>query len=144
MGHSEQKRKKVMVFGVFDRLHPGHISLLEQAARLGDELLVVVARDETVEKLKRKTSHHTQDERMRAVKAHKAASCVILGDEVIGAYEVIKTYSPDVICLGYDQQLLEQDLRERMGTGEIESITLVIMDSYGVDRFHTSLLTEIG
>ena len=37
-------RKRVMCCGTFDYLHPGHLSFIAQAAALGDDLYVVVAR----------------------------------------------------------------------------------------------------
>ena len=39
---------RVMASGVFDILHTGHISYLEQAKAAGDELVVVVACASTV------------------------------------------------------------------------------------------------
>ena len=44
--------KKGMVFGVFDGLHEGHKYLLTEAAKLCDELVVVVTLDEAVATLK--------------------------------------------------------------------------------------------
>ena len=41
-----------MASGVFDLIHTGHISYLEQAKALGDELVVVVACDSTVRRRK--------------------------------------------------------------------------------------------
>ena len=46
--------KKVMCFGTFDKLHPGHLSYLEQAKEYGEYLVVVVARDKRVKKIKGK------------------------------------------------------------------------------------------
>ena len=43
---------RVMASGVFDLIHPGHISYLQQARSFGDELVVVVACDDTVRKNK--------------------------------------------------------------------------------------------
>ena len=43
---------RVMASGVFDIIHTGHLSYLEQAKAKGDELVVVVACDETVRKNK--------------------------------------------------------------------------------------------
>ena len=45
---------KVMVFGTFDYLHEGHKDFFRQAKQYGDELVVVVARDETVKQIKGK------------------------------------------------------------------------------------------
>jgi len=43
---------RVMATGVFDLLHPGHIHYLTEAKKLGDELVVVVARTSTAERFK--------------------------------------------------------------------------------------------
>ena len=46
---SKQKgHVRVLAFGTFDILHPGHDHYLQEARKLGDELWVVVALDETV------------------------------------------------------------------------------------------------
>jgi FAD synthetase len=47
----------VLVFGVFDMLHPGHIYFLEQAQKLGDQLHICLASDEYVVILQ-ETSRH--------------------------------------------------------------------------------------
>ena len=39
---------KVMVFGTFDGLHPGHLSYFKQARKYGDYLIAIVALDENV------------------------------------------------------------------------------------------------
>ena len=43
---------RVMAVGIFDLLHAGHLHYVEQAKSLGDELVVVIAHDETVRKQK--------------------------------------------------------------------------------------------
>lgn len=48
MGH-----KRVVATGVFDLLHPGHIHFLRAARELGDELVVIIANDATVRRMKR-------------------------------------------------------------------------------------------
>lgn len=130
-----------MVFGVFDRLHPGHISFLAQAAGYGDKLIVVVARDAMVRQLKKKTSFHEEKKRMRAIKDISCEYAVVLGDTDLGSYNIIRSHQPDRICLGYDQHALAEDLRLRMAQGEFKSIELVVMQSHEAEKFHTSLLT---
>jgi len=49
---SEKKKIRVVTGGVFDILHVGHIHFLKQAKELGDELIVIVAHDKTVEERK--------------------------------------------------------------------------------------------
>ena len=128
-----------MVFGVFDRLHPGHISFLEQAGQYGDRLIAVVARDAIVQELKNKLPYENEETRQKAVARISGITHVFLGDAVLGSYEILKIHQPDIICLGYDQTALERDLRERMDHGEIKHIDLVALNAHEPDIFHTSL-----
>ena len=135
-------KKKVMVFGVFDRLHPGHVSFLKQASAMGDELIVVLARDVSVQKLKNKTPHHSEVKRMQAVQKIFGVNHAVLGDEEHGSYAVIQKYKPDVICLGYDQHGLGDDLTRRIQEGKLTPILLISLEAHKPEVFHTSLLTS--
>lgn len=132
--------KKVMVFGVFDRLHPGHYYFLEQARSYGDELIVVVARDSSVRLLKNKDPRESEEERLQNVQALPVVSEAVLGDEVLGTYEVMRKTVPHLVCLGYDQVGLEEDLRERMAEGMVPTIPMIYIEAYHSDRFHSSIL----
>lgn len=94
--------KKVMVFGTFDNLHPGHQYFFEQAKRHGDFLIVVVSRDLTVRMLKKKNPLQNESERLRQVQNDKNVDMAVLGS-LGDKYEVVRTFCPDTICLGYDQ-----------------------------------------
>ena len=61
---------KVMASGVFDILHLGHLHYLEGSKNLGDELVVVIATDDTVRKLKHEpiTNEHIRLELVKALK----------------------------------------------------------------------------
>ena len=50
--------KKVMCAGTFDIIHPGHLYYLSEAKKYGDNLVVVVARDETSKDFKGKKPIH--------------------------------------------------------------------------------------
>lgn len=101
-----------MASGVFDIIHPGHISYLEQAKAMGDKLVVVVACDETV----RKNKHDPiTPEKMRA----KIISSLKMVDEVyIGKsgnmFSIVKDVNPDIIVLGYDQKFDEKKIEEEL------------------------------
>lgn len=131
-----------MVFGVFDRLHPGHISFLEQAARHGDELFVVVARDSIVQELKKKMPAESEEIRVNHVGNVEGVTRAILGDQELGSWDIITTHKPDMICLGYDQQWIKQDIGERIKQGSLLPIRLAMVHAHEPERFHTSLLTN--
>ena len=65
---------KVMVFGTFDPLHPGHVDFFRQAKQHGDELVVVVALDSTVEKTKGRKPSLGENARLAAVQAQDRKS----------------------------------------------------------------------
>ena len=99
---------RVMVFGTFDNLHPGHLSYFKQARKFGDELIVIVARDKNVLHIKRRLPQ--EDEKIRARKIRIAIresgekGKVILGS-LTNQFLVLKKYRPGVIALGYDQKV---------------------------------------
>jgi len=71
--------KRVLCCGTFDYLHPGHESFLKQAAKLADELVVVVARDENVKRLKGRSPDHKEEVRRARVEGLGIAQKVQLG-----------------------------------------------------------------
>ncbi len=107
---------RVMASGVFDILHTGHISYLEQAKAMGDELYVVVASDDTVRKRKHEPITPEQM-RVKIVSSLKVVDKAILGNSGGDMYSILKTIRPDVIVLGFDQTFdekeLESDLRSK-------------------------------
>ena len=100
----------VMTGGVFDILHVGHLATLEAAKELGDVLVVVVARDETVKRLKGREPLNREEDRLKLVSALKPVDKAILGDPE-DFLKVVELIGPDVIALGYDQRHDEKELR---------------------------------
>lgn len=105
------KKKRVVVFGIFDGVHEGHHDFFRQAHQYGDELIVVVGRDEICRKLKSKTPKHSEEERVQLVSQEPFVHQALLGDQDLSSYQVIKELKPDVICFGYDQDALEKDVQ---------------------------------
>ena len=130
----------VIVFGVFDRLHSGHRAFLGQAKRYGKEVIAVVARDSAAKRLKNRKPMQNEKIRMRNVRRVLEVSRVVLGDCKEGDYGAIKKFKPDMICLGYDQQTLENDLKKRMRDGKILKIRLVRLRAFMPKKYHSSLL----
>lgn len=141
MAHNQKSVKKVMALGVFDRLHLGHIFFLEQAAQWGDELIVAVARDSVVQELKKRTPTESEDIRASRVARVKGVTRVMLGDQKLGSWDIIAAHKPDIICLGYDQQWIKQDIEDRIARGLLPPLKLCMADAYAPERLHTSLLT---
>jgi FAD synthetase len=91
----------VMATGTFDLLHMGHIYYLKEAKKLGDKLVVVVARDSTVRKLKHEPVN-PEGIRLDLIKEVKVVDEAYLGYED-DMYAIVEEIKPDIIALGYDQ-----------------------------------------
>ncbi len=98
---------RVMVFGTFDNLHPGHLSYFAQAANYGDEAIAVIARDQNVLKLKGKRPQEDEKTRQKKVKAALKLVVGFKSRAVLGRrhdhFALLAKYRPEFICLGYDQ-----------------------------------------
>ena len=103
---------KVMATGVFDILHLGHLHYLEESKKLGDELIVVIANDDTVRNLKHEPITN-QDIRLELVKALKPVDDAFLGHEG-DMYKIVEEIKPDIIALGYDQTHDEELIRAEL------------------------------
>ena len=104
---------KVLVFGSFDQLHPGHLFFLLEAKRLGDELIVVLGREETIKEIKKKKPKYSEKERKEHLETTGIPDKVILG-KLKDKYKIIESIAPDIICLGYDQDSFTEGLKEEL------------------------------
>jgi tRNA pseudouridine55 synthase len=96
----KKKYKKVVIFGTFDIIHPGHISVFKYAKNLAKELYVVIARNQNISKDTQLIFN--EEERLKNISNYKIIDKAILGDKdnPLAFYNQIK---PDLIVLGYDQ-----------------------------------------
>jgi len=106
--------RKVIVFGTFDTIHPGHIFLLRQAKRYGDYLVVVVARDYTVCKIKGREPRFNEKIRLKNVQKLGIAEKSRLGC-IDDEYKAIREEKPDVVALGYDQKVFVDNVAQAVG-----------------------------
>ncbi|MDD2680543.1 MAG: adenylyltransferase/cytidyltransferase family protein [Patescibacteria group bacterium] len=134
--------KTVLASGTFDLFHPGHAAYLQQAATLGDYLIVVVARDVNVQKIKNKQAGQGEEIRRKKINDFLTSSS-LPGRAVLGfkgeRLAVIKKYKPDIIALGYDQSVSEKKLQ-----AEIELLGLKTkikrLKSHYPEKYKTSLM----
>lgn len=101
--------KKVMAQGVFDILHPGHLHYFRESKDLGDDLVVIIARDSRVKK--EKGLYFDEDERREMVESLKPVDEALLGSKG-DIYSTVREIDPDVITLGYDQKHNQEEVRE--------------------------------
>lgn len=107
--------QKVLVFGSFDLIHPGHIYFFKKARALGDYLIVCLARDNIYKLQKNRKPLFAERERKKILESLKYIDEVIFGDtdlRKIADYNIIKKIKPDVIALGYDQKIDNKKIAE--------------------------------
>lgn len=128
----------VFTNGVFDILHRGHVEYLQQAAALGDRLVVGLNTDASVKRLGKGDDRPLNDEISRAMvlAALRCVDAVVLFQEDT-PLELITALRPDVLVKGGDwnpDRIVGADLVKAAG-GEVHALKLV-------DGFSTTNLVE--
>ena len=124
---------RVMAVGVFDLLHAGHLHYVEQAKSPGDELVVVVAHDDTVRKQKHEpiTSHEL---RCRMVSGLKPVDTAMVGNPPTSPiFDILDVVQPDIIALGYDQKHSVDAIREGLDAHGHSNIEVVRVEGLSDD-----------
>ena len=110
----------VLVGGVFDLIHPGHIHTLKAAKSHGDILVVVVARTSTAMTInKERKIYHTENMRRELVSSLRFVDLAIIGKEGT-LYDTVEYVRPDIIALGYDQAHSEKDVAYNCQTRNLD------------------------
>lgn len=100
-----RKEKVVMTNGCFDILHAGHVSYLEEAAQLGDRLIVAVNTDASVTKLKGPGRPVNNVNRRMAVLAGLSAVDWVVAFDEDTPQRLIARLLPDVLVKGGDYKV---------------------------------------
>ncbi|MFC7204118.1 adenylyltransferase/cytidyltransferase family protein [Haloferax namakaokahaiae] len=108
---------RVIAQGTFDILHPGHVHYLSDAASMGDELHVIIARSSNVTHKQKPILDDRQ--RRDMVAALDVVDEAHLGHET-DIFVPIERIDPDVIVLGYDQHHDEADLEAALSDRGID------------------------
>lgn len=102
-----------MAFGNFDGLHNGHLDFFKQARKLAIRpfLIVSVARDKNVIKIKKKSSVLNEKQRMILVKKCKLVDKAVLSGIKNHIPHILREH-PDIVALGYDQKAYVRNLKK--------------------------------
>ena len=136
--------KIVLAGGVFDIIHPGHIHTLNDAKKLGDVLVVVIATDKTAIKMKKRKPLHNAKLRQELVSSLTMVDLCVIGDEE-DIFKTVDLVKPQIIALGYDQTHQEKFITDgckkinlnvrvaRLESPRLETSSSVIQKEYGED-----------
>jgi FAD synthetase len=140
MASKKGEKKVVLASGVFDLLHLGHVKFLEEAKKAGGkdvELIVIIARDSTVEKNKGRRPIMSENQRRALVESLKVVDEAVLGFEQFDLGDVIELVKPDVIALGYDQVDMEKGVKAYVKTHGL-SIKVIRIGKFEEDELDSS------
>jgi len=118
----------VFTNGVFDLMHRGHVTYLEEAAALGDRLVIGLNSDASVKRLGKGFDRplNDQDSRARVLSALRCVDVVVIFDEDT-PLDLIISVRPDVLVKGGDwstERIVGADVVKAAG-GTVHSLPLV-------------------
>lgn len=135
------EKPKVLVAGTFDIIHPGHLFLINEAAKLG-EVYVVVATDENREKYSGETPIVPEKQRLEVVKGLKNVKEARLGRRDNNTLKTVEEFDPDIILLGPDQKYNVSELREGLKQRNLGEIEVRRLKQY-YDKFELTSSSKI-
>lgn len=139
---ANKKSKVVLASGVFDLLHLGHVRFLEEAKKAGGpnaKLIVIVARDNTVEKKKGKKPVMPEHQRCALVASLKVVDEAMLGYEDFNMGKVLERIKPDIVAVGHDSHAsgLDKTVRESVRKSKMK-IEIVKIGKFSSDKLDSS------
>jgi len=135
-------KKKILVAGTFDILHPGHIFLINEAAKLGD-VYIVIATDKNRELYSGEAPIVPEQQRYEVMKSIKNVKDVKLGRHDNDTLRTVEEINPDIILLGPDQKFSAQKLQNALKMKGLKHIEVRRLENY-YDKFnlHSSSLIK--
>ena len=131
----KKKYKKVFVAGTFDNFHVGHQYLLWNAKKEAKNLVIIVARDETVLKIKGSKPRNSEKNRLNRLLAENMPKTRIrMGREDGDFPKTLAEESPCAIFLGYDQHFDEK----KFSGDFFKNIDVIRMEPYLPHIFKSS------
>ena len=137
------KKRLILAFGTFDILHPGHLKYLKEAKHFGEVLGVIVARDESVKKIKNRAAIINENDRVKMVGSLKDVDFAVLGNRIhklSDRYKIIKKFKPNVIVFGYDQNIKIDELKTWLKENKLKTKIVKIKKPYMKGKYKSSII----
>lgn len=118
-----------MIAGTFDIIHPGHLFLINEAAKLGD-VYVIVATDKNRERYAGEPPIVPEEQRLEVVRGLKNVKDARLGRRDNNTLKTVEEIDPDIILLGPDQKYNINDLKEGLKQLNLDHIEVRRLKTY--------------
>ncbi len=132
----------VLTGGTYDIIHIGHLFTLEQARFLGDALVVILATDKNVERLKKHPPNNSLDDRAKVLENVKSVDAVVKGSET-DFISTVDLIHPDIIALGYDQAEEEKTLYSSISTRGHSHVKIIRLKKYVPGKSTSKIVQDI-
>ncbi|MBY9019593.1 MAG: FAD synthase [Candidatus Lokiarchaeota archaeon] len=121
--------KKVLVAGTFDIIHPGHLYLINEAAKMGD-VYVIVATDKNRKIYSGEIPIVPENQRLEVIKSIKNVKEARLGRSDNNTLKTVEEINPDIILLGPDQNYNLEILKRDLNRSGLDHIIVKRLDTY--------------
>jgi len=121
--------KKVLIAGTFDLIHPGHLFLINEAAKLGD-VCVIVSTDKNRELYSGEAPIVPEQQRLEVIKGIKNVKVARLGRSDNDTLKTVEEINPDIILLGPNQKYDIPTLKKGLKNLGLERIKIQRLQSY--------------
>ena len=141
----KNNRKLVVTNGCFDLMHRGHASYLIEAAKLGDELLVLINSDASVRAIKGETRPVVSEkDRAYMLAALESVSCVVIFDDARCDKE-LAALKPDVYAKAGDYTLetLVASEREALQSGGAEIVFMPFIQGFSTTNIVEKIASSL-
>ncbi len=137
-----KKRKKILIAGTFDLIHPGHIYLINQASKLGD-VYIIVATDKNRKIYSGISPIIPQEQRLEVIRSIKNVKEARLGRNDNDTLKTVEEINPDIILLGPDQKYSIDLLLKGLKARNLNHIEVRRLETY-YDKYelHSSSLIK--
>ena len=122
-------KKKILIAGTFDILHPGHIFLINEAAKLGD-VHVIVATDKNRETYSGEAPIVPEEQRLEVIKSLKNVKTAKLGRHDNDTLKTVEELNPDIILLGPDQKFSVDRLQNALKMKGLTRVEVRRLEKY--------------
>jgi FAD synthetase len=134
--------KKVLIAGTFDLIHPGHIHLINEAAKLGD-VYVIVATDKNRELYSGEAPIVPEEQRLAVIKSIKNVKDAKLGRHDNDTLKTVEEIKPDIVLLGPNQKYSIETLKKGLIDIGLNKVEVKRLETY-FERYelHSSSLIK--
>lgn len=132
------RMKRVLIFGSFDLLHPGHLFLIHEAQKYG-AVHAGLALDATILAVKGREPYNSLALRMKNLEAF---GVIPHAGHHTDRLRVVRDVAPDTILLGYDQHVFVEKL-EHYIESEKSHIAVVRVPPFSPDIYKSKTIRSV-